>query len=429
MRRKPLILVAFLLMLYIMPLVFISSYASPTIPAEQNTTKDFVISASWYLEDFHYRKRITINGGEVATETDFQVLVDVTFDAHMQADFDDIRFLEDDHLTVLDHWLESKVDSTSARFWVQMNDVIPKGVEFDGSVIYIYMYYGNAGASSASHGLNTFLFYEDWINETVEGARWSTLSSDGSISWDDTDANHGSIAKVEGAAGNNAQSYESAIDVTAPYTLMFRANLESTVAAFQRMHIGAGSTSIFSFALLESSAGTEQFYVYDDDANQDSQGMDDTYFDAYFTYQIIRDGTSAKLYVDNVLRETASCSPDVISTPIASFRCIDSEYDLYSDWIAGRKFIVDEPSVAAWGEEENNITPEWNLISSIEIIFVVGIYTGNLDLLLIFGGLIMIPCSTLYLVKGGKDEMSFDKLFFGLIAFAIGWALFLGGIG
>jgi len=46
----------------------------------------------------------------------------------------------------------------------------------------------------------------------------------------------------------------------------------------------------------------------------------------------------------------------------------------------------------------------------------------------VFFGLIMIPASTLYLVKGGKDEMSSDRFFYFIIVFIIGWALLLGGI-
>ena len=72
--------------------------------------------------------------------------------------------------------------------------------------------------------------------------------------------------------------------------------------------------------------------------------------------------------------------------------------------------------------------PQWYESGEVELLFTVPIDETGLDMLLIFLGLIMIPLSTLYLVKGGRSEMSSDKLFYGLIAFTIGWALFLGGI-
>ena len=72
--------------------------------------------------------------------------------------------------------------------------------------------------------------------------------------------------------------------------------------------------------------------------------------------------------------------------------------------------------------------PQWYEVSEAELLFSAPIDETGLDMLLIFLGLIMIPLSTLYLVKGGRSEMSSDKLFYGLIAFVMGWALFLGGI-
>lgn len=52
----------------------------------------------------------------------------------------------------------------------------------------------------------------------------------------------------------------------------------------------------------------------------------------------------------------------------------------------------------------------------------------GLNAFFIILGLCMIPASSLYLVRGGKNELSQDKLYMALIAFAIGWALLVGGI-
>ena len=70
----------------------------------------------------------------------------------------------------------------------------------------------------------------------------------------------------------------------------------------------------------------------------------------------------------------------------------------------------------------------WHIISSIVLIFVTELSTYSINLFLIFLGLVMIPLSTVYLVKGGRSDMSMDKVFYGLIVFIFGWALFLGGI-
>ena len=72
--------------------------------------------------------------------------------------------------------------------------------------------------------------------------------------------------------------------------------------------------------------------------------------------------------------------------------------------------------------------PEWNVVGTAELIFSVLYDPWGINVLLIFFGLCLIPLSVVYLVKGGRDEASMDKVFYALVAFIFGWALFLGGI-
>lgn len=70
----------------------------------------------------------------------------------------------------------------------------------------------------------------------------------------------------------------------------------------------------------------------------------------------------------------------------------------------------------------------WRGYTTVTVWFEVIAFTGTLGMLLIFGGLFLIPASTLYAVKGGREAMNTDKLFYVLIAFVLGWAFLLGGI-
>jgi len=108
---------------------------------------------AWYNSSWLKRKAITLTGGASGAQTDYQVKLTVTYDSDMQVDFDDLRFTKSDGITLLDAWLESKVNSTSAIVWVE-TDTPANTIESD-----IYMYYGNSGASSDWSGTNTFLQY------------------------------------------------------------------------------------------------------------------------------------------------------------------------------------------------------------------------------------------------------------------------------
>jgi len=114
---------------------------------------------------------------------------------------------------------------------------------------------------------------------------------------------------------------------------------------------------------------------------------------------------------------------------------IDNE-DYYNTTHIGFRFHS-----SGFGDREINIdyialdmllyTPEWFKTNEVTFIFYVEWNPAaefGFDLFFIFLGLIMMPVSTMYLVRGGRQEMSRDKLFLGLVIFFVGWGLLVGGI-
>jgi len=64
-----------------------------------------------------YQIRITVHyGGGTDSEED------VYCNSHCKTDFGDIRFTDDDGVTLLNYWMETKVDSNYAIFWVKIAD-------------------------------------------------------------------------------------------------------------------------------------------------------------------------------------------------------------------------------------------------------------------------------------------------------------------
>jgi|LGVE01.1.fsa_nt_gb hypothetical protein len=125
-----------------------------------------------WLSGWSKRKKVTLTGGASGAQTAFQLKLSVTHDSDMQADFDDLRFTQSDGTTLVDCWLESKTDSTSAIVWVEFPTTPANGVDQD-----YYMYYGNTGASNVWSGDNTFIIFDDF--ETgVDGYNGGTQSSD-----------------------------------------------------------------------------------------------------------------------------------------------------------------------------------------------------------------------------------------------------------
>jgi len=136
-------------------------------------------SFAWWDSSWHYRKAITITTPK--TETDYQLYINVTYDSDMQSDFDDVRFVDSDDATELSYYLDDKVDSTWATFYVKIPSLDNKT---------IYMYYGNPSASSKSNGDSVFEFFDDFSGSSLNSSKWETSTtgtvtvSNGILTWD-----------------------------------------------------------------------------------------------------------------------------------------------------------------------------------------------------------------------------------------------------
>ncbi|MFA5086209.1 MAG: DUF2341 domain-containing protein [Candidatus Paceibacterota bacterium] len=139
-------------------------------------TSNFTPPTAAYANDQYTKLLLHLNetsGTTVYSDptlTDHQVKLTVPYDSDMQADFDDLRFTSSDGSTSLNYWLESKTDSSTATVWVKVPSLS------SGSNT-IYMYYGNASATSGSNGTNTFRYYSDFSDTS----NWD-LKSGASIS-------------------------------------------------------------------------------------------------------------------------------------------------------------------------------------------------------------------------------------------------------
>lgn len=115
----------------------------------------------WYDQSWIKRKTITVdNTLNPNNLTDYQVKVDVQYDSDMKADFSDLRFVEDDHQTLISYWIESYTPSDSAKVWLKVSAILGSDTKT------IHMYYGNPSASSLNDPDNTFLLF---INFTRDG--------------------------------------------------------------------------------------------------------------------------------------------------------------------------------------------------------------------------------------------------------------------
>lgn len=143
-----------------------------TLPNTEETTTSPTLGANW-----PYRETVTISNSGSAL-TNYQVKLEIDpghagFWSHVQNDGDDIRVVDANNTTVLSHCLtEFSYANQTAMVWVKVPS-IPAGTKS------IYLYYGNAAASSTSSGSDTFLFYDDFSGASLDTGKWQ--GSTGSV--------------------------------------------------------------------------------------------------------------------------------------------------------------------------------------------------------------------------------------------------------
>jgi len=175
--------------------VFIAKYVDPEPSHGDWGTEE---AASW-LYGWQHRKSHVINSASGAG-TNYQIKIiahygsgedyndntksppegHVYLNGHCKTDFGDVRFTGKDssgngqEINLLDYWIEEKVDSDYAIFWVELQ------YSLDSENQTIYIYYGKDDSTTISNGDETFLIWDDFSDLS----RWTETDPNNHISMD-----------------------------------------------------------------------------------------------------------------------------------------------------------------------------------------------------------------------------------------------------
>jgi len=127
---------------------------------------------AWWDAGWSKKKAINVSENSNIAQTGYSVRLNVTYDSDMQADFDDLRFTNGTETAEIGYFIENYTISSSAIVWI--NTSLTANINNT-----IYMYYGNAGASTTSNGDKAFLFYDNFNdpNNAVNTTKWSIITN------------------------------------------------------------------------------------------------------------------------------------------------------------------------------------------------------------------------------------------------------------
>lgn len=318
---------------------------------EAIAASQFYLIDPWYDSNWLYRKYHNITGSSGAG-TDYQIKLIGNYSTgtdsaetfylagNCSTDFSDIRFTDDDGETLLDYWIEEHSDADYAVFWVKVAD------DLDSNQT-IYVYYGNAAASSLSDGESTFPFFDDFNDGSIDTDKWYEWLSAGSYS------ESGGILETWGGGTTSWESWGAKTKFFEGYTFDWLGKMDddATSMGFTADERSADGTYNGNYEAMAIKFHSQKYYYTQNGGSieQDIRG------DAvqYYTRVSIRFVTGAVYYyLNDTLKEThTSVVPTSDSMGIAA-AAQGANQHIYSDWCFNRKYVVSEPVNADWGDVE-----------------------------------------------------------------------------
>jgi len=279
---------------------------------------------------------------------------------HALSDLGDVRFTKSDGVTLIPYWAEYEINDGYMTVWADV-DSIPA----DPGIGYVYLYYGKVGESSVSDGEAAFLFYDHFLGDALDGAKWDTLNAP-------TIAVAGSKVTITTPGPNGWRGITTKNTYGPGVRQLINGSLVSGPA-------GANHNNMFGFA-KPTWVIDKQLIIYygvsagnwcglqstDNGVDFDSNAISEA-DSGIHDYEIVwktAGGVSGKGAVDRILKASNSnYIPSLAIVASAGVWCAAAQ--VIMDWLFVSKYVVPEPLWHSIGTEETPAGAGANVSASI----------------------------------------------------------------
>jgi hypothetical protein len=293
----------------------------------------------WWDFGWGFRRTVAINNAGGPELSGYQVWFPVAYDSDMRSDFSDLRFVQYNSTSSqnfeLPYFVENCTSGSKADVWVKV-DRIPAG---SGT---IYMYYGNPAAASKSSSANTFEFFDDFEDGTLN--KW-TVALGGSYSVDSSSF-----------APNKVMKSATFTNTAEPKDVIITKNVAVTNLVIEYKARKDSGTDFGALAWYDASAQFYLFYCHNAILRWASstwttviKGTDYTTTNAWMDIKFVGYNGALTGYVNGNLAVTMG-SLTTFNGP-SGFRKGSSGND-YIDNFRVRKYSSPEPQAGSIGDEE-----------------------------------------------------------------------------
>ena len=339
-----------------------------------------------WLSPWLYRKSHVINNSTGAgadytvklvvcngSDTDSGPLVYIT--NFLKSDFGDIRFTAGDGSTLLYYWIEEINSAENCTFWVRITD------DLDDAASTIFLYYGNSGASSISNGPGTFLKFDDFANATTYGGRYPVTKGDAAYwagSYWDITVNGTSGLDLGGRTGvyftqekrdkiSQSGVYVAGIDFIHYNLLASNCSISVDFEYYiNRSYTVRNYWDVYASVVYNYSGTVNMTRIY----NAYQPGYQYRYngfsigvasgLDVIAGATTVRTGDLIQTWYNRTENSTVASNGGVVDVYIGVGGGFDNNYgygslEVFWDKLRIRKYVSDEPTHGAWGEETNAV--------------------------------------------------------------------------
>ena len=319
--------------------------------------------AAWFDENFLYRQVANISNSNSTQLTDFQVALTIDTaslisSGKMQANCNDIRITDQDG-NILPFWVEegsADCGSSATKIWTKVPSIATSGAS-------VFFYYGNQQAvASASSGLTTFDFFDDFNKGQLDNSKWAATGA--------TSFSNGSLNVTTGSVYTQntvARQPNQKIEARAQWTSSGTSTFSGLSMADVRGTAGSNATSSKVAYLTRGSSGNTTVYAYAGDGSVASYNIingGSQFSSSNSTNYILSMALSSTelFYYRNRVQMnsytgTWSASGYIFLGYILGANGGTSDIqDMSVDWVLSRKYAATEPTVS-FGSEEKSPSP------------------------------------------------------------------------
>jgi len=259
----------------------------------------------------------------------------------VQADFGDVRFTDDDGVTLLDYWIENTTD-TYAIFWVEEDDNLTSTAQD------FYIYYGaTTTQSTTSNIFNTFDFADDFEDGDYDG--WDASGDLASVS-----VVNGSLIISEPSSGT---TFKQTLGVQ-PDGYRVLAGLKISKSGYATIRIKS-SSDLNLDTIGYGYGGTGETIGWKNDGSTWSTGVSASYGKWHSVEWRVPDTSidSATMIVDETSKSAQLVTTGLTPYNMSLLGGATNSPIVYFDWVVFDTYVSPEPSHEGWSSEESQTGP------------------------------------------------------------------------